>query len=191
MRETGLWFKAALDVVERLRTTKSLSQTARLFALLGMGIADAVATSWQGKFAAFSWRPGTAIREADLDGNPKTEADPGWVPRNVSFGNSPEYPSGTSTFAGAASEVLAGFYCTDRVPFRFTGEGAGAVTRGYKSFSEAADEAGVSRIYLGLHFRFSKDDGLVSGQRVGREIVTTRLRRAGRCVGISCFCPQW
>jgi hypothetical protein len=64
------------------------------------------------------------------------------------------------------------------------------VTRSYRSFSQAADEAGVSRIYLGLHFRFSKDDGLVSGQSVGREIVTTRLRRAGRCVGIFCVCPQ-
>ena len=65
------------------------------------------------------------------------------------------------------------------------------MTRRYRRFSEAADEAGVSRIYLGLHFRFSKEDGLASGQRVGREIVTTRLRRAGRCVGISCICPQW
>ena len=189
--ETGLWFKAALDVVERRGTSQSLSSTARLFALLGMAIADGFATAWQGKFQAFSWRPGTAIREADLDGNPNTDVDPNWTPRNVSFGSSPEYPSGTSTLAGAASTVLAGFYCTDRVHFQFTGEGAGAVTRRYRRFSEAADEAGVSRIYLGLHFRFSKDDGLASGQSVGREIVTTRLRRAGRCVGISCICPQW
>ena len=189
--ELGLWFKAALDVVERRGTSQSLSRTARLFALLGMAIADGFATAWQGKFEAFSWRPGTAIREADLDGNPNTDVDRNWTPRNVSFGSSPEYPSGTSTLAGAASTALAGFYCTDRVHFQFTGEGAGAVTRRYRRFSEAADEAGVSRIYLGLHFRFSKEDGLASGQRVGREIVTTRLRRAGRCVGISCICPQW
>ena len=189
--ELGLWFKAALDVVGRRGTSQSLSRTARLFALLGMAIADGFATAWEGKFQAFSWRPGTAIREADLDGNPNTDVDRNWTPRNVSFGSSPEYPSGTSTLAGAASTVLAGFYCTDRVHFQFTGEGAGAVTRRYRSFSEAADEAGVSRIYLGLHFRFSKEDGLASGQRVGREIVTTRLRRAGRCVGISCICPQW
>jgi hypothetical protein len=155
-----------------------------------MTIADGFATAWQGKFEAFSWRPGTAIREGDLDGNPNTIGDPNWTPRNVSFGSSPEYPSGSSTLGGAASAVLAGFYCTDRVHFQFTGEGAGAVTRHYRSFSQAADEQGVSRIYLGIHFRFSKDDGLVSGQSVGREIVTTRLRRAGRCVGILCVCPQ-
>ena len=88
--ETGLWFKAALDVVGRRGTSQSLSRSARLFALLGMAIADGFATAWQGKFQAFSWRPGTAIREADLDGNPNTLVDPNWTPRNVSFGSSPD-----------------------------------------------------------------------------------------------------
>ena len=160
MTETGLWFKAALDVVERRGTSQSLSRTARLFALLGMAIADGFATAGRessrpfpgGLATPFAKRTSTATRT------------PIWISTGL-LGTSRsaarlEYPSGTSTLAGAASTVLAGFYCTDRVQFRFTGEGAGAVTRTYRSFSQAADEAGVSRIYLGLHFRFSKDDGL-------------------------------
>ena len=143
-----------------------------------MAVADAVATAWTGKYDAHTWRPGDAIREADMDGNPDTLPEAGWTPRNITFGNSPEYPSGTSTFAGAASTVLEGFYCTDRLPFAFDGEQG--TRREYRRFSQAADEAGLSRIYSGIHFRFSKDDGLVSGRGVER-IVTTRLRRAGRC----------
>ena len=187
-RETGLWLKAALAIVERRGTVHSLSQTARLFALLGMGVADAVASAWKGKYDAHFWRPGDAIREADSDGNPDTEPDPAWTPRNLTFGNSPEYPSGTSTFAGASSRILEGFYCTDRLSFAFEGEQE--TVREYRRFSTAADEAGVSRIYNGLHFRFSKEAGLSAGRGIGREIVTTRLRRTERCAGNSCACPQ-
>ena len=188
--ETGLWFKAALDVVERRGTSQSLSRSARLFALLGMAIADGFATAWQGKFQAFSWRPGTAIREADLDGNPT----PLWI-RTGLRGTSRSAACLTPfrhLNAGRCRIHRAGRVLLHRPrPLPVHWRGAGAVTRRYRRFSEAADEAGVSRIYLGLHFRFSKEDGLASGQSVGREIVMTRLRRAGRCVGISCICPQW
>jgi hypothetical protein len=189
-RETGLWLKAALDVVERWGTVQSLSHTARLFALLGMGVADAVAASWGGKYDFHLWRPGDAIREAETDGNPDTDADSMWTPRNLTFGTTPESPSGTATFAGAASRILAGFYCWDRVPFSFAGEQPGALPRHYTSFSKAADEAGRSRIYHGIHFEFSNQSGRQQGDLIGKEIVTTRLRRAGRCFGILCACPQ-
>jgi hypothetical protein len=94
-----------------------------------------------------AWRPGDAIREAGTDGNPETEADIGWTPRNGTFGSTLEYPSGTATFAGAASKILAGFYCTDRVPFAFSAEPLPAPQppRSYTRFSKAADEAGRSR----------------------------------------------
>jgi hypothetical protein len=88
-----------------------------------------------------------------------------------------------------ASTILAGFYCFDRVPFRFEGE-LGTPARDYRSFSQAEDEAGRSRILNGIHFQFSNEDGRRAGNAIGREIVTTRLRRAGRCVGILCACPQ-
>jgi hypothetical protein len=195
-RETGLWFKAAINIVEDQGTDLSLSQTARLFALLGMGIADSVATSWAAKFDFHFWRPGDAIRAADTDGNPATEQDPNWAPRAsgappANFGGTPEHTSGTSTFAGAAAAILAGFYCGDDITFSFEAEGENPTWRSYHSFSEAADEAGRSRIYGGIHFEFSNQSGREAGEGIGTEIVTTRLRRAGSCHGITCRCPQF
>lgn len=177
VRETGLWLKAALDVARRRGTAQSLSGTARLFAMLGMGIADAVAVSWTAKYDGRFWRPADAIREAHTDGNAATEPDPGWQPRHGSPGGTPEYTSGTSTFAGAASTILAGFYCTDRVHFSFAGE-LGTQPRRYRSFSAAADEAGRSRIYNGIHFEFSNRDGRRAGNAIGRDVVS---RFSGGC----------
>ena len=149
-----------------------------------MGVADAVAVSWDDKYDSHYWRPGDAIRQADIDGNPATEADPTWSPRNGAcsattvascgvFGGTPEHTSGTSTFAGAAAAILAGFYCTDAIPFSFAGEGVAPHT--YSGFAEAAREAGRSRIYGGIHFQFSNEAGREAGKGIGREIVRTRL----------------
>lgn len=190
VRETGLWLKASLSIVEAQGTDASLPDTTRLFALLGMGIADAVATSWTDKFAWRYWRPGDAIRLAADDGNPATEADPNWSARGgicsatsapfcSNFGGTPEHTSGTSTFAGAASTILAGFYCTDRVAFSFAGEQPGSASRTYGSFSEAAKEAGRSRIFGGIHFQFSNEAGRTAGNGIGREILRTQLLEVG------------
>jgi hypothetical protein len=200
VRETGLWFKVALNVIADQATATSLSDTTRLLALLGMGIADSVATSWQDKFSQHYWRPGDAIRQAGSDGNPATEEDPNWNPRggkctatNVAmcpvFGGTPEHSSGTSTFAGAASEILASFYCTDHISFSFTGEQPGSAERSYQGFSEAAREAGRSRIYGGIHFQFSNDAGRAAGKEIGREISRSRLVEAGAGPGSSSMCP--
>ena len=194
VRETGLWFKATLDVVARQGTVHSVSDTSRLFALLGMAIADSVTVSWSDKYVRRFWRPGDAIRQADADGNPETVADPNWSPRNgvcssadltvcTSFGGSPEYTSGTSAFAGAAAAVLGGFYCTDAVPFTFKGEQLGSAPRSYAGFAEAAREAGRSRIYGGIHFQFSNDHGRAAGKEIGREIIRTRLTPDGVASG--------
>jgi hypothetical protein len=188
VRETGLWFKAALEVIESQNTAASLSDTTRLLALLGMGIVDAVTASWNDKYNHHLWRPGDAIRQASTDGNPATVEDPNWSPRGgicsattvpfcSVFGGTPEHTSGTSMFAGAASTILANFYCTDHVPFSFEGE-SGAAPRSYASFSQAAHEAGRSRIYGGIHFQFSNDGGREAGKEIGQEIVRTRLLEA-------------
>ena len=184
VRETGLWFKAALNVVEDQGTVNSLSDSVRLFALLGMAIADSVATSWTDKYGFRYWRPGDAIRNASTDGNPATEEDSGWNPRAgvcpapghcSAFGGTPEHTSGTSTFAGAASAILAGFYCSDHVAFSFAGEQTGSPARSYGSFKEAAKEAGRSRIYGGIHFEFSNVAGREAGKGLAKEILRTRL----------------
>jgi hypothetical protein len=176
--------------VEEQGTVYLLSRTARLFALLGMGIADSVAASWTAKFDYHFWRPGDAIRNADTDDNPDTMEDQTWTPRNGSFGGTPEYTSGTSTFAGAAATILVGFYCQDNIAFAFAGE-LGTPPRPYSSFTTAADEAGRSRIYNGIHFEFSNQQGREAGEKIGAEIVYTRLRRSGPCHGLTCLCPQF
>jgi hypothetical protein len=198
-RETGLWFKAARAVAADQGTAASLSDTVRLFALLGAGIADAVTVSWTDKFTTHYWRPGDAIRQAGSDDNPATEEDASWSPRNgictsatlttcSVFGGSPEHTSGTSAFAGAAAEILAGFYCTDSIRFAFSGEQADSTPRAYGGFAEAAREAGRSRVYGGVHFQFSNDAGREAGKSIGQEIVRTRLLRAGSEPGAGAAC---
>lgn len=143
-----------------------------------MGLGDSVATSFDSKFVFHFWRPTTAIQNADTDGNPATIADPDWQPRNGSIGSSPEHTSGQSTFAGAGSTILAGFFCRDHFTFRFEGDDAIAGARTFHSFSQAAAEAGRARIFAGIHFEFSNQAGQEAGRGVGREILDTRLLRA-------------
>jgi hypothetical protein len=154
----------------------SLADTARLFALESMAMADTVAPTYTAKFTYHSWRPFHAIRQADTDGNPDTEQDASWTPRNGGAGSSPEYWSGHSSFSAAGATALAGFFCDDSVPFTLTSDSTGE-TRSYDSFSQAAVEAGLSRIYGGLHFPFSNRDGSTDGENVAREVLGTALLR--------------
>ena len=140
-----------------------------------MAIADAVIVSWDTKATYFTWRPFTAIREADTDGNPDTAPDPTWTPRNTSVGSSPEYASGLSSFSGAASAVIDAFYFPRPASFCFATDLALA-PRCYDSPLEGAIEAGRSRIYQGIHFQFSNIEGRRTGRRLGLEVALTRLR---------------
>jgi hypothetical protein len=177
VRETGTWIQAAVAIVEQQGTDRSLSATARLFARVGMAIADAVVVSWETKAMYFTWRPFYAIREAELDGNPDTLPDLLWTPRNTSIGASPEYNSGTSAFGGAASAVIDAFYFPRRVSFCFATDLAPNGDRCFASPLAAAREAGRSRIYQGIHFQFANEDGRRKGRRIGLEIALTTLRQ--------------
>ena len=175
VRETGLWLQVALAIAEQEGTTSSISRTARLFALIGMATADSVAVSWETKGRYFRWRPTTAIREADTDGNSETAADPNWTSRIGSVGGTPEYNSGASTFAGAASRVIELFYQDTELDFCFETD-LGTLPRCYPSVLDAAVEHGRSRIIQGIHFEFSNVAGRASGRGIGSEVATTRLR---------------
>lgn len=177
VRETGTWMQAALVIAAQQQTTDSVPATARLFALVGMAIADAVTASWDTKATYFSWRPTVAIQEAGSDGNDATVAEPGWVSRIGSAGGSPEYNSGTSAFAGAASAVIESFYGDPALAFCFRTDKATHGNRCYPSLLAGAEEAGRSRIYQGIHFQFSNEDGRRVGRAIGFEIGTTRLCR--------------
>lgn len=148
------------DVAAQLAEARGLSplETARLFALLNLALADAAIACWDAKYAYDWWRPITAIRMADTDGNPATESDPTWTPL-ISTPPFPEHVSGHSTFSAAAATVLAKFHGSDRFSFTLRSDGLFGVTRSYNRFSDAAVEAGLSRIYGGIHFRAANEGG--------------------------------
>lgn len=167
----GHWNQIAERVA--LSQGNTLSENARLFAMLNIALADAAIVAWDAKYEYDFWRPVTAIRQADNDGNSNTIADPNWTPLIVTppF---PEYTSGHSTFSGAADAVLTSFF-GDNVSFTTSSLGTPGVSRSFDNFSEAADEAGMSRIYGGIHFMSANQDGLASGRALGNYVAQNFL----------------
>ncbi|HET9767783.1 MAG TPA: phosphatase PAP2 family protein [Thermoanaerobaculia bacterium] len=162
----------------------SLLQRARLFALLNIATADAAVVSWDAKYVYGNWRPVTGIQHAGEDGNPATRPDPTWLPL-ISTPPFPSYTSGHSTFSGAASRVLANFFGGDAASFSTTSDGLPGVTRSYTSFSQAAEEAGQSRIYGGIHWQYDNQGGLASGRDLGDLVSFSQLAAVvapGTCV---------
>ena len=121
------------------------------------------------------WRPVTAIRNGEADGNPATVADPAWT-SFIATPPFPDYVSGHSTFSGAAATVLAAFYGTDNISFTLGSDGLPGVTRAFTSFSAAAREAANSRLYAGIHFRTASEDGLSAGIAIGEWTVAHYLQ---------------
>lgn len=151
-----------------------LSENARLFGLLSIAVADAAIVAWDGKYAYNNWRPVTGIQHADQDGNPDTAGDAGWLPL-LTTPPFPSYISGHSTFSGASSRLLAHFFGTDAVAFNTVSDGLPGVTRSFTSLSQAAEEAGQSRIYGGIHWQFDNTAGLASGRALADHVFFHRL----------------
>jgi hypothetical protein len=157
---------------------------ARLFALLNMALADGYVSSFETKYHYDYWRPVTAIRAADADGNPRTSADPTWTPL-ATTPPIPEYDSAHAVEGGAGSTVLKRFFGTDHIGFTTcsltlpaggTCTDPSPVTRSYASFSAAAQENGISRILVGFHFRKGVEEGIEHGGRIGDLAVDRFLR---------------
>lgn len=163
----GHWNRIARGVA--LEKGNGLMENARLFALLNISLADAGLACWIIKFHHDLWRPITAIRRAEDDGNPDTEPDPSWEPL-LPTPPFPTYTSGHSTFSGAAAVVLAKCFGSDAIGFETRSEGLPGVRRSFPSFSAAALEAGKSRVYGGIHYEFDNADGLTNGRAVGEYI---------------------
>ena len=166
----------ARDVAIQAATT--LEENARLFALLNMAMADAGICAWDAKYRYDFWRPVTAIHAGASDGNPATAPDPTWQPFIVT----PPFPeniSGHSTFGAAAATVLARFFGTDNVAFTSSSDALPGVVRHFPTFSSAAIENAVSRVYGGVHFRFSNQDGLAAGAAIGEWTFAHHLQPKG------------
>jgi hypothetical protein len=180
-------------------------ELARLLALANLAMADAAITIWDSKFQYQYWRPITGIREADPgtgptglgDNNPLTTGDPTWTPLGAPASNLqgpnftppfPACPSGHAGFGGAVFQVLRRFYGTDDIAFTFVSDELNGETRdnqgnvrplfprSFTSLSQAEEENGQSRIYLGIHWSFDKDEGMQQGRKVGNYVFNNVLR---------------
>jgi len=163
-----------------------LSDSARLFALLDLSAADALITTWNDKYHWSFWRPITAIRHADTDGNPATVADPAWTPLfdpslSPATGGTgpalitppyPDHPSGATAYASASMHALASFFGTDQMTFYATSSRFPGEQRVFHHFSDLTDEVVGARVWSGIHFRNADVQAANLGRDVERYVHT-------------------
>jgi hypothetical protein len=184
------WYESSPLGWNRIARTVSASsglglwENARLFALLNFVSADGYIANFDSKYYYNYWRPITAIRLGDTDGNPDTTGDPGWTPL-LDTPPVPDYASGHSVQGGAMSEILRLFFGTDNISFSTcsttlppgsTCNDASPVTRSFTSFSQAAAENGLSRILVGIHFRKAVTEGIKHGGKIAQHTIVHYLR---------------
>jgi PAP2 superfamily len=164
-----------------------LWEKARLFGLLNIGLADGYVASFATKYHYNYWRPVTAIQNADADGNRRTSGDPTWTPL-VPTPPIPDYESAHSVQGGVAATVLKRIFGTDHIGFETcsltlpsgsTCDDKPPVLRTYTSFSQAAQENGLSRILVGFHFRKAVDEGIEHGRKIANHAVDNFLQPEG------------
>jgi PAP2 superfamily len=154
---------------------KTLSENAREFAWLAMAVCDGLIASMEMKYHYSFWRPATAIREGETDGNPRTVPDGDWE----SFVFTPPYPSypgNHATAAGAARAVLEHVYGRDGHVITLTSQVVPDVVLHYTSWEQITDDIDDARIYGGVHFRFDQDAGARLGRQVGTYVLQNMLR---------------
>jgi hypothetical protein len=156
----------------------SMVQTARMLALVNIGIADAIIGCWDAKYTYSSWRPITAIQLADTDGNDATSPDSAWTPLIVTppF---PEYPSAHSCASGAATHILSQTF-GEETSFNVVSNAMPGVTRTFHNFTASLAEVVNARIYGGIHFRTACVDGTALGVAVGDYVMTHAVTPFGK-----------
>lgn len=159
---------------------RDLLDHARLFALLNLALADATASVFDAKYFYRFWRPVTAIRNADLDGNGDTDADPVWTPF-LATPPHPEYPAAHGVVQATAARVMTKYF-GNHYAFSTTAATVPGATRSYESFDSYAEEGIFARILGGMHFRGSLEEGSRQGKKVGNWVLQNSLLPAAGVV---------
>lgn len=159
-----------------------VADTARLFALVHTAGSDAAIAGAEAKYFYRLWRPRTAIPRAGEDGNPGTQPDPAWTP--LLTVNHPEYPSGHAYFSTAITDAVAAFFGTDQVELTIETSKTAVpqlvrTERTYANLDALMDDVGNARIWAGLHYRNSMDEGAVMGEQIAHHVALNHFRPAG------------
>ena len=162
--DVALWSRIFRQLSGRHRL--GTAGSARFFAMLYLTASDAGIACWDDKAHWRFWRPITAIREADTDGNPSTEPDPEWLPL-IETPPFPDHPSGLACVSSSIVRTLRDFFGTDRALFSGFSPVSGT-TRSYRRFSKALEDVIDARVYAGVHFRTADEQGARIGDRVAR-----------------------
>ena len=155
----------------------TIAQSARVFALLNLTLADEVIAFYDTKYTYNLWRPVTAIRAAATDGNPDTQADPNWLPQAGNTAADPSYPGAHATISAGAAFVLRTLFGNKPFHLSVTSEVLPGVVRSFDSFAAVEKEASLSRIYAGQHFRSDENAGESLGSAVADFVIDNFLTR--------------
>jgi len=170
------WQAAAREL--SMKKEMSLAECARLFALLNMSLANAYIVNWDAKYTYNFWRPVTAIRNGDQDGNDATERDAGWTSFNPTPMH-PEYPSQATINATIATAVLESvFGPVKAIPFTATDVRDSKRTRQFASVADMAEEHKNVRVWGGVHYRFAIRTSEDVGRKVAAYMIENTLKPA-------------
>ncbi|MBA9005357.1 vanadium-dependent haloperoxidase [Thermomonospora cellulosilytica] len=177
----AFWYGSSLTLytgplrVALARLDRPVAERARLVALFHVALVDTQIATSDSKYAHLRWRPVTAIRSADIDGDPATEPDPDWTPLHTTPAH-PDYPSGHATYSGAAEQILTSLVGARTAPFTLTSPTAPGVTRTYTDWRTLTRENVDARVWSGIHTRTADTAGVVLGRQVARHTLQNAHR---------------
>jgi hypothetical protein len=153
-----------------------LAENARLFALINMGVANTFITDWDAKFTYNFWRPVTAIRNGDMDGNDATDRDPTWTPLNDTPMH-PEYPSQAAIICGVVVGIFESVFGPKlAIPFTTTDLFDPNLKRPFNGIAEMDAEHKNVRIWGGIHFRNSLEVGDDMGKKLAAYLIANSVK---------------